>query len=390
MPSMKFTKRNIEGLRPRDTRYEVFEKDGNGFGVRITPKGTKTWFYSYRLKKKLHRMTIGSVEDKTLADARSEAATARKLVAKGRNPKDSGKTIVTVRDLVGFYLEKWAKERKRSWEEDKRILDREVLPQWGDLLLHEVTRDMVDDLVQAVADRGAPIGANRVLAVIRKMFNFAITKGHVGDNPCRLVPAPTRESRRERYLSEDEIKKFWQGLESSKMTPRIRMALKLILTTAQRKGEVVNAEWKEIDLDASVWTIPSEKAKNGQAHRVPLSPLASEMLGHLKAMAGASRWVLPSPHGDSPVTTNAINRALTRETVRLGMEHFTPHDLRRTAVTHIAGLKTEYRLILKKILNHKEYDVTDGYNLHAYDKEKREALDAWAKHIEKLISCESE
>lgn len=143
---------------------------------------------------------------------------------------------------------------------------------WGDLKAKDITRREVRLLIEAKAEE-APIAANRLLACVRRMFNWAVEQDILEHSPATRIKDPAKENRKERVLSPEEIRAFWSATEGA--TEEIRRALKLILATAQRPGEVMGARWEEFDLEGGWWTIPGERAKNGQAHRVPLSTVAS-------------------------------------------------------------------------------------------------------------------
>jgi integrase len=242
-------------------------------------------------------------------------------------------------------------------------------------------------LLDAIVDRGSPIAANRTLAVIRRMFGWALSRDIVPVSPCVAVKAPAKENRRDRVLSADEIAFLWQALDTPNLaiSPAIREALKLQLVTAQRKGEVIGAEWSEFDLDERVWTIPAGKAKNGMQHRVPLSPLALAVLDEIEAatsqlpasgQGGPPRWLFASPRAGRPITGPAVDHAMRGNRDALGAGEATPHDLRRTAASHVTSIGIS-RLVVSKILNHAEPGVTAVYDRHSYDAEKRAALAAW-------------
>jgi integrase len=186
-------------------------------------------------------------------------------------------------------------------------------------------------------------------------------------------------------LTTDEIRALWLGLEGAKMMAEgTKLALKLQLVTIQRKAEVVTARWDEIDLTDKWWTIPPEKAKNKMAHRVPLSPLALELLQAAKNLTGDSPWVFPSPQTQRHITPEAIDHALRRPGLEALGFSFTPHDLRRSAASHMTGMGTP-RLVVSKILNHMEKHITSVYDRHSYDLEKRQALEAWAHKLKSIV-----
>ena len=388
---MRMTDRGIAALKPKAERYEVWEDGRTGFGVRVSPKGRKSWMFMYRFDGRARRMSLGTYPAVSLASARVKHATAKALLEKSVDPgaqqverKRAERTAETVADLVEVYLEKWARPRKRSAHEDERILRKEVLPVWGRRKAKDITRKNVIALLDEIVERGAPVMANRSLAVIRKMFNFAIRRDIIDATPVAMVEAPAKEYKRDRVLSVDEIRTFWNGLDQAPMSDGVKLALKLQLATAQRKGEIVGAHLSEFD-EEGVWTIPAERSKNGIAHRVPLSSLALDLLEQTRDLAGESPWLFPSPSGSKPITPQSINNALGRTLSAIGVENMTPHDLRRTAASGMTSLGIS-RLTVSKILNHVESHVTARYDRYSYDPEKRHALDAWGAHLEGLLS----
>lgn len=390
---MKLTDLSLKNLKPKAERYEVWEEGRHGFGVRVTPKGHKSFIFMYRFGGKARRLTLGHYPAMSLAKARQEHADARTLLEGGVDPgakavseREEQRKAPTIADLAQEYLEKWAKVRKRerSIREDKRILDKDVLPAWGTFKALDITRRDVINLLDEIVDRGAPIMANRTLAVIRKMFNFAVTRDIVPVSPCGGVQAPAPEQQRDRILTNDEIRALWQGLEAAKMAEGTKLALKLQLVTAQRKGEVVSAAWEEIDMAEGWWTIPGEKSKNNLPHRVPLSPLAVELFQAAKFFAGDSPWVFPSPRGGKHITPEAIDHALRRPGPEALGFAFVPHDLRRTAASLMTGMGIP-RLVVSKILNHVERGVIRVYDRHTYDNEKQRALEKWSRKLKSII-----
>jgi integrase len=387
---MKFTDKKIQNLKPKAQRYEEWE--GNGFGVRVTPRGVKSFVYLYRFEGKPRRLTLGTYPTMTLADAHHAHGEAMKKLEQGIDPgaeavaeRAEDRQAPTVAGLVDEYLEKWAKPRKRSWREDERILKKDILPEWGRRKAREITRRDVIRLLDGIVDRGAGIMANRTLAAIRKMFNFAVSRDIVPVSPCLAVRSPAPEQQRDRVLTTDEIRALWYGLESAKMMAEgTKLAIKLQLVTGQRKAEIVSAAWDEIDLTDKWWTIPPEKAKNKLAHRVPLSPLALELLQAAKKITGDSPWIFPSPQTDRHITPEAVDHALRRPGLETLGFSFVPHDLRRSAASHMTGMGIS-RLVVSKILNHIERGVTAVYDRHSYDREKREALETWGRKLKAII-----
>jgi len=389
---MAFTDKFIQSLKPKSIRYDVREGNGNGFAIRCSISGKKSWLFFYHFEGKKRRMTLGCYPAMPLADARKKLNKAIALLSAGKDPalesillKSAARTALTVNDLISEYLEKWAKPRKRSWQEDERMLLRDIAPTFGKRKARDIKRREIILLLDKILDRGSPIAANRTLAVARRMFNFAIERDIIENSPCYLVKAPSKENRKERLLSEDEIKAFWHGLETASMSELTKYALKLQLVTAQRKGEILSAEWQEFDLKNGWWEIPGSKAKNGNLHRVPLSDLTITLLNEVKILSSDSNWLFPSPKEGSHISGPAIDKALRRNPQVFIHEPATPHDLRRTAASHMTALGTP-RLVVSKILNHSDNGITAIYDRHSYDEEKRLALASWDRKLNEIIN----
>ena len=417
----RFTASQLKGLKPKNKRKILYEDGGKGFGIRIEPSGRKSFFLEYRFGKGKERrnrvLTIGQFPIISLTKARSIASHSLDQIEQGDDPatqkiikKTADRNAVTVNDLVEEYLDKWAKVKKkeRSWKEDERLLRKDIIPVMGRKKAKDIRRRDIALLLDEIVDRGAAITANRVLAVTRKMFNFAVGRDIIDASPCVQIPAPSKENRRERNLSEDEVSIFWNKLDDCKMSKEIKIALKFLLITAQRKSEVIEAEWNEFNFKDKWWTIPKTKTKNKKSHRVPLPPIGIEVLNEMKKITGEYKFVFASPIGVtkrnpnrrvgmSPILGASVDHALRDnliddpDTGRINifkLDHFTPHDLRRTA-TSIMSKSGVPRLTLKKILNHSDGEVTAVYDQYEYDKEKKKALEKWGRKLQSIISSES-
>lgn len=386
MAARKLTAKFVSTVKAKPDRVEYWDSDLPGFGLRVSAQGARTWILMYRINGRQRRLSLGRLPALSLAAARTKAITALAEVAQGRDPASkNGQGVQTVKTLAADYIERHAKPRKRSWKRDEAILGRDVLPHIGSRQIDAVQKADIIALLDRIVDRGAPIQANRVLAVVRKMFNWAVNRGYLEYSPCYGVESPSLENERDRVLVDDEIQQLWKGLDKAKMSKGSRLVLKLQLVTAQRKGEVVGAPKNEFDLENKMWTIGAERSKNGLSHRVPLSKFAVDLVKEAMKLAGDGDWLFPSPRGDQPMDGAAINHALKRNLETLKLENVVPHDLRRTVASRLGSMNIP-RLVISKILNHVEKGVTAVYDRHSYDDEKREALNAWAKRLQAIVS----
>jgi integrase len=381
------TKRFIESISAPQSRYTiVWDDELKGFGVRVMASGIKTYIVNYCTHTgRQRRMSIGRCNVLVPDRARKEAVRILGEVALGGDPLGERRRVrheSSFRFLASEYLKRHA-VHKKSGDEDRRIIEKDLLPVLGSCHLSEITRRDVLRLINGIKDRGAPIMANRTLTLIRTIFNFGIQQAITETNPTMGIKLPSRERRRERVLSEEEIVGFWSVLPRANINETVARVLKMVLVTAQRPGEVAGAEWSEIDLVMGWWTIPAEKSKNGLTHRVPLSQMA---LGILERCPRTTTHLFPAPRSRwKPIGINYLSHALRLKREALGMEHFTPHDLRRTAASRMASMGIP-RLVISKVLNHVERGITAVYDRHGYDREKRAALDAWATQLENIIA----
>lgn len=422
MPTIRLTHRNIAGLTAGDWLTDYWDELLPGFGVRVSKDNSRHSFvvrYSEPDGTK-RRVTLGVFPELGLADARDKA---REILATSQKAKPAepsrqvrrptpkpesdqhraaplpastpptkppnrkrgqsqapapGEAILTFGNLAEIYLERHAKVKKRTWRDDERNLKVDLLPAWKDRPAESIRRRDVAELLDRIVERGAPILANRVKALTSKIFNVGIGRGLVENNPATGVAMPAKERQRDRVLSEDEIRALWRVLDAEDLV--MAASFKLRLLTAQRGDEVLKLRWA--DCADGWWTIPAEVAKNGLAHRVPLSPQVVNLLDRLKPITGTSPWVFASPRKpDSPIS--AIQKAAERIAKAAGVE-FVPHDLRRTAASFMTSMGIS-RLVVSKILNHVESGITAVYDRHSYDAEKRQALEAWGRRVEGIL-----
>lgn len=386
---MKLTAAAVARLRiaPGERQQDTKDDGTPGLYLRVFASGNRSFIYRCKLAGKVRVLTLGDAAVMTLAEARRLAHEAAAKVRAGIDPaaaqqqaKAERRRMPTVADFAVEYIERHARPLKRSWAEDRRLLNREVLPVIGGLKLDAVHRRDVVALLDGVRDRGALVLANRVLAVVRKLFNFAIERSVLENSPVTHI-RQTREKPRERVLTDAEIVALWQA-EPGRMNPGTLRALRLLLLTGARSGEVVCIARSEIDLAARVWLLPGERAKNRLAHTVPLTDPAVEIVTAAMAESWSEEWLFPAARGTGAMTGFGLQQAMER---LFGPDHPNVHDIRRTVGTRLSALGFN-RLVIDRVLNHKDNTVGGIYDRHSYDREKRQALDAWAAEIDRLVT----
>ncbi|HVT60837.1 MAG TPA: site-specific integrase [Thermoanaerobaculia bacterium] len=394
MPQILLTDRNVMSLTPKvgESRAEFWDLALPSFGLRVTrptaktKRGTRSFFVMYRTPTgRRRRLTIGTYPTFSLAQAREQAREKLRFISESVDPQelpaeDAGTTFG---ELAAEYLERHAKRKKATWRDDERRLRVELLPQWGRRPAREISRRDVILILDRVADRGAPISANRLRALISTVFNFGIGRDLVEHNPALKVPRPGIEKAGDRALSDDEIRKLWLMLNRSD-NHLMAGILKVRILTGQRTREVARMRWE--DLGGDLWRLPGSFTKNGRAHDVPLGPLALELLEELRPLTGTESWVFASPRKrGEPI---AQIRRFVREAAQESGVAFVTRDLRRTVATGLARIGIS-QLTVAKLLNHSIPGVTDRhYDRHTYEAEKRRAVLAWDAHLRTLVKEE--
>lgn len=390
MPKVKLSHKKINALKPESKTVNYYDTLESGLILRVTKTGYKSFSYMYRIYDKKRRYTIGKYPETSLADARKKVRLIKGQLAEGKDPqeqrdkrknKDKPKTFA---DLAEEYKAKQLSELAESTRNGYlRHIEKELLPKLANKPINSITSKHVTDLLDDKAyTQGHKTTANRIRATLSAIFSFGIKRKLVDSNPVTDTPK-YKESSRDRYYNETEIQKlsfFFNELQT--VTSGV---YKMLLFTGQRKSETLKMKWAYIADD--VWTIPKELAKNKQAHQVPLSKPAKEILKDLKPITGESEWVFASPK-DMSKPTVSLSRARQNIKKYSGVPDFRAHDLRRTFATYMAKLGIE-RTVLGKLLNHKglsgDSQVTAIYDRHSYLDEKREAMEKYGDFIQNLL-----
>lgn len=405
----RFTDKMVEKLKPLDRIIDTREADG--FGIRVLPSGVKTWFYIYRFEGKRRFINLGHYPAISLADARTLHRQALSQVEKGLDPLAIAETKRVERkrtpilsDFVNEYIRLYAQPKLKSWEKIQQALNREIIPVLGKMKITDIKRRDVSAILNEIGLR-APVMANRIQAYVRHLFTWAVDQGVIEHNPLAgMKRTGGKEEPKQRNLSAVEIKNLWHSLDRPELsiTTEIRGAIKLVLLTAQRPGEVIGMHSSEIN--GNWWTIPGSRTKNGLTHRVYLAATTLSLIGDI---TGKGFIFKTAGEADKPMTELAMNTAIRRHLFcplkdptgkplyqkdgkpatenLLGVDHFTPHDLRRTATTLMAQAKIikEYR---ERVTNHKLGKIDGTYNVHDYDDEKQMALEALERRILSIIN----
>ena len=359
-----------------------------GFGVRVTANGARSFVLDYRVRGRKRRMTIGSFLDWGVATARDHARRLKREIDTGADPLgdvQSERDAETMADLADLYETHHLPLKRPSSQYDDRVMLRDyVRPRLGGLKVAEVRHSDVVKLHREVSRKG-PYRANRVLALLSKMFELAIKWDQRTDNPCKGVER-NHEERRERHLNTDELTRLVKAL-ADHPNQQSANAIRMLLLTGARRGEVLTATWDQFDLESGVWTKPSAHTKQKKEHRVPLSAVALQLLSGMNA-GSKSEYLFPGKVAGEPQKdikyfwrgvcksaglVVAVGEETNRqgETVAIQKPSVRIHDLRHTYASLLAS--SGYSLpVIGALLGHTQAETTNRY-AHLLDGPLRDA-----------------
>lgn len=381
MPVKALTNKTLEALKPNAKRYEVHDLLCPGMSVRVSTQGQKVFSVKFRYGLNQKRMKLGVYPRITLATAREKAMDILRQVDEGIDPTKRRRTPnMKVEAVCGEFIRLHAQARNKSWREAERILEREFVGTFGQRDIREIKRFDVLEIMDAAVARGSTYQANRILSNIRKLFNWCVERGIVDISPINGLKAPTKEESRDRVLEDNEIVRLLRACRND-VYP-FRQFVPILLATAQRRGELAEMRWSEVDLDAKQWVIPAERSKNGKPHVVPLSPYALEALNEVPRFLDCD-YVFTTTR-NSPVS--GFSKMLRRLSEGSQTSDWRLHDLRRTAASGMARAGVAPHVV-EKVLNHISGTISGVaavYNRYGYDREKREALETWGEYLAQL------
>lgn len=383
---MKITETLIKKLAPPTAKpyHIVWDSEIPGFGVRITIAGVKSFILSYWMHERKKRYTIERYPVLSVDAAREKARKLRAGLLDGKDPlleKYSGEGEPTFGDLADEYLKDAELTKRPGSLRNDRVHLARLRPKWSHRLVKSITR--YDILKLTKEYEATPVQANRMLALLSTMFNFAMHPDRAWrtDNPVKGVKR-YHEDKRKKYLDVDELTRLNKALDAYH-NQSTADAIRLLLFTGARKGEVLQADWKEFDMKRGTWTKPSHHTKNRKTEQVPLSDAALSLL--LKMKPRESGPLFPGADGDSRVTLQrpwrqickaaGLAQAVEIRGKRRMLTRYKPkwriHDLRHTFASHLVSSGVSLQLV-GKLLGHTQPSTTDRY-AHATEAALRNA-----------------
>jgi integrase len=382
MPMKSLTAAAVERLKaPKSGQVDHFDQGYPGLSLRISYGGRKAWNMHYRVHGKLRRISLGTYPAMSLAEAREAWREARKDIARGIDPSlavmPSAVPVTAFSAVAAEWLER-DQGRNRSLAAVKRIVNRELIPAWGNRPISDIGRRDCRDLVDGIADR-APVMARRVHSYLHRLFGWSVGRDIITVNPMIGLPKPGSEPSRDRVLTNDELVAVWKGAEALGFP--YGPAHQLLILSGARREEIGRLRWSEIDSDTI--NLKGDRTKNGEPHLIPLSAPARTLLESLPRFAD-SDYVF-TVNGHKHVTAWWLAKEKLDAIVKI--EPWRVHDLRRTVATGLQRIGASLQTI-EAVLGHvggSRSGVVGTYQRYGFQPEAKAALEAWGAHVIGLI-----
>lgn len=384
--AVKITKRMIDSASYEGdgkSKHIIWDSELTGLGLRIYPSGKKSFVLSYRQNGRKRLYTIGKYGVYTVDEARDEAVDYLSNINKGDDPVEERRRkskAQTMADLCEIYLERHAKPHKKSWQEDEKRINNRILPEWSTHRIEAINKSDIALLHNKIGIK-APYEANRVLALISKMFEVAIEWGIVDEN--RVNPASRikkfKEVKRDRWVSESEMPKLMEAIYAEENI-YARYAILTYLLTGMRKNEVLTLKWSDINWDTKKIRLGDTKA--GRVHYVPISTVAEDILKKIPKVNGCSYIFAGRDGGDTHLIN--ISKPWDRIRKQADLPDVRLHDLRRTVGSWMAQSGHSLQVI-GKVLNHSSEKTTKIY-AHLQEEDARNALEAHGDKLKGFIN----
>jgi integrase len=387
MPTLKLTKSVIDGLRPKATDQVYWDDALRGFGLKVTPAGRKVFIVMYRTvdgRKLLRKYTLGPYGVLTLHSARMAAQKILLARLDGQDPAATKQASrrrpsgLRLEDVIVQYKTDYLEPRDVGGE-TRRVLERIMLARWKGRQITEIRRADIRDCIDSIIQRGAIAMAARAFRVIRAMFNWCVGRGLIETSPCAGLAPPPSGRPRDRVLSDDELATVLRTATS--IPGHYGSIVKMLALTGQRRSEVANMRWEELDLEKGLWILPAKRTKARRVHAVHLTP---QMLALLPERVEGQSLVFGSPSGKP---FQAFSEMKKRHDKASGISDWVIHDLRRTAASGMAALGVAPH-IADKILNHQSGTISGiaaVYQRHEFMAERKAATELWSRHVEAMV-----
>lgn len=390
---MSLTDTAIRNAKPTDKPIRLF--DGGGLYLEVAPTGGKLWRLKYRVDGKEKRLALGTYPDTGLKDARSRRDDARKQLANGVDPSAARKAAKLAKAAVEINTfealgREWMATRGKEWTpsyagKTQSALERHAFPAIGALPIANITAPEVLALLRAIEQRGTVDMAHRIQQHCGAIFRYAIATGRATADPVPSLKGALSTVKQEHYAALTDPVEYaglLRAIDEYRGEVTTKAAMQLLALTFQRTKEVRFSEWAQFDMDAALWRIPAEIMKMREAHIVPLSKQAIDVLKTLQPLTGQGRLVFPSSISrERPISENTVVYALGRMGYKGRM---TGHGFRSVASTLLNEQGYRHDVIERQLAHAEKNAVRAAYNRAEYLPERKKMMQSWADYLDKL------
>ena len=386
----------VRNAKAKSKSYKM--SDGDGLFLLVMPTGSKYWRLKYFFAGKEKLLALGVYPEVSLGDARERRAQARKVLAAGNDPgeaKKEAKRLIYQKQANTFEVvtREWHQNRASKWtplyaKKTLKRLETHVFPKLGTRPIADITAHELLSVMRKIEERGADI-AHRVLQLCGQIFAYAVITQYAANNPAPSLRGALKPVVQEShaYIKPNELGEYLKNLEAYDGTLQTKLAMKFLLLTFVRTGELRGASWTEIDFDRAEWRIPAERMKMRELHIVPLSRQAIEILKELQPITGQWQYVFPNQHKPTGhMSENTILYAL----YRMGYHsRATGHGFRSTASTVLNEHGFQPDVIERQLAHGERNKVRAAYNHAQYLPERRKMMQWWADYLDEVAAKNS-
>lgn len=390
---MMLTNTAVKNAKPKQKPYKL--TDGDGLYLLVKPNGGKYWRFKYMYLKKEKLLAFGTYPEVSLQEAREKRMATRKLLASGADPsrkrkEEKRKATYNAKNTFQTVAAEWFETNKPKWTPDHaerlwRRLELHMIPEIGDRPIAELKALDLLDALRKVEKRGTTETSHRLLQTCTVIFRYAVLTGRVQYNPTQDLKGALVPHKAESHptIQAKELPDFFQQLEAVETSPLNKLAIRLLMLSFLRQGEMRQARWEDIDFDAKEWRVPAATTKMRTLHIVPLAKQTIKLLKEIKKLTGDNEWLLPAQQRrrNAVMSENTINHVLRKMGYK---DKLVGHGFRALASTTLNEMGFPPDVIERQLAHMERNKVRAAYNRAEYLPQRRDMMQKWADYLDKM------
>lgn len=387
----------LKNAKPKEKPYKM--ADGDGLYLLIKPNGGKYWRFKYRYVAKEKLLALGTYPEVSLLDARDKRLAARKLLSTGADPgnkrkEDKRRAVYNVENSFQVVAQEWFNTNKPKWTPEHaqrlwRRLDLHMVPEIGSRPIAEIKALDLLEALRKVEKRGTTETSHRLLQTCSVIFRYAVLTGRIQYNPTQDLKGALVPHRAESHptIQAKELPDFFKQLEAVETTDLNKLAIRLLMLSFVRQGELRQAKWEDIDFQAKEWRLPAHTTKMRDLHIVPLAKQTIALLGELKKLTGNGELLFPSQQRrrHAMMSENTINHVLRKMGYK---DKLVGHGFRALASTTLNEMGFPPDVIERQLAHAERNKIRAAYNRAEYLPQRREMMQKWGDYLNRAAQEE--